>query len=97
MHSSFQPATLPRLDIKRFQVSGTVNKPPMAKADHVCLGLDFHDITPPYIMKADDKAWRCVPSGARKKTEDGQAAKPKESADLNFHLFPRAGLNVTRF
>jgi len=51
VHSSFQPATLPRLDIKRFQVSGTVNKPPMAKADHVCLGLDFHDITPPYISQ----------------------------------------------
>ena len=33
----------------------------------------------------------------RMETEDGQVAKPKESADLNFHPFPGAGLNVTRF
>jgi hypothetical protein len=28
-------------------------------------------------------------------TEDGQAAKPKEWADLNFHPFPGAGLKMT--
>jgi len=47
------------LDIPHFPV----HKPPTAKHDPNGVGLDFHDGTSPFVMKADGKGWLFTPSG----------------------------------
>jgi formate dehydrogenase major subunit len=47
------------LDVPDFPVT----KPPSAAAKPDGLGLDFHDGSSPFLMKADGKGWLFVPSG----------------------------------